>query len=107
MAHTHWTAYEKLAEQLLVGSIRPFEVVTVLADNYSTPPQMQFEVYVREHMNRRLKLCAVATLARIDSRASDGLQIVDLLTSVVEFEFGKHPTSQVRGTRRSAGRLRA
>lgn len=84
---THWAAYEKLAEQLLVGSIRPFEVVTVLADNYSTPPQVQFEVDVRARVNRRLKRCAVTTLTRIDSRASDGLQVVDLLTSVVGFKF--------------------
>jgi hypothetical protein len=31
-----WRAYEKLATQLLIGSIPPGELVSVVADNYST-----------------------------------------------------------------------
>jgi hypothetical protein len=34
---SHWKAYERMAQQLLIGSISPGEIVAVLADNYSTP----------------------------------------------------------------------
>ena len=36
-------AYEKLAIQLLIGSTRPGELVTVLADEYSVPDSSTFE----------------------------------------------------------------
>lgn len=81
-----WKAYEMLAAQLLIGSIRPYELVTVLADNYSTPDDIHFEQDVRTHVNRRLKRLAVTSVCRLDSKAADGLQVVDLLTAVA-FEF--------------------
>lgn len=84
---THWRAYERLAEQLLMGSIRPYEVVTVLADNYSTPPEVDFETTVTQRVNNRLGRLAIANMIRLDSKATDGLQVVDLLTSAVGFEF--------------------
>jgi hypothetical protein len=80
-------AYEKLAEQLLIGSIAPNEIVTVLADDYSTPEVNPFEVVVRAEVNRRLGCLAVASVVRIDSKAAIPLQLVDLLTSAVAFEF--------------------
>lgn len=84
---SHWRAYEKLATQLLIGSIRPQEIVTVLADNYSTPRNVIFEVDVRNEVNRRLNRLAVTSVCRLDSRSADPLQLVDLLTSAVAFEF--------------------
>ena len=50
---SHWVAYERLATQLLIGSISPNEIVTVLADNYSTPDHFHFEKDVRAEVNRR------------------------------------------------------
>lgn len=82
-----WLAYEKLATQLLLGSIRPREIVTVLADNYSTPDGVAFERDVRAAVNTRLRRLAIAALVRLDSKAAIPLQIVDLLTSAVTFEF--------------------
>jgi hypothetical protein len=82
-----WLAYEKLASQLLIGSIRPREVVTVLADNYSTPDGVSFEKDVRASVNARLRRLAIASLVRLDSKAAMPLQIVDLLTAAVAFEF--------------------
>jgi hypothetical protein len=99
---THWRAYEKLAEQLLVGSIRPFEIVSVLADNYSTPPEVDFESTVTERVNKRLDRLAVANLIRIDSASTDGLQIVDLLTSAVGFEFRQAAGIAGRGNPKDA-----
>jgi hypothetical protein len=82
-----WLAYEKLATQLLLGTIRRREVVSVLADNYSTPDGVAFERDVRTAVNTRLRRLAVASLVRLDSRAAIPLQVVDLLTSAVTFEF--------------------
>ncbi|MFD8704490.1 DUF3800 domain-containing protein [Kitasatospora sp. NPDC059648] len=80
-------AYESLAFQLLLGSIRPFEVVTVLADNYSTPAGVTFEESIKARVNQRLQRLAVSKVVRLDSRAADALQLVDLLVSAVAFEF--------------------
>lgn len=82
-----WEAYEKLASQLLIGSIRPREIVTVIADTYSTPDNVVFEQVVREDVNTRLGRLAVASVVRIDSESATALQVVDLLTSAVTFEF--------------------
>jgi uncharacterized protein DUF3800 len=82
-----WKAYEKLAAQLLLGSIKRREIVTVLADNYSTPDSVVFEQDVRVEVNKRLRRLAVASVCRLDSAAADPLQVVDLLTSAVAFEF--------------------
>ena len=82
-----WTAYERLATQLLLGNVRPDELVSVIADNYSTPDHVRFERNVRQEVNRRLGRCAVPSLVRLDSRSTDALQVVDLLTAAVAFEF--------------------
>jgi hypothetical protein len=82
-----WLAYEKLATQLLIGSRRPFEILSVIADNYSTPDHVVFEKDVREEVNSRLSCRAAATVCRLDSKSCDGLQVVDVLTGAVAFEY--------------------
>lgn len=82
-----WTAYERLAEQLIVGNIRRRELVTVLADSYSTPPAVAFEVDLKRGVIRRLGESAVTSVCRLDSRSADPLQVVDFLTGAVTFEF--------------------
>ena len=82
-----WSAYEKLATQLIIGAIRPPEVTAVLADNYSTPASFDFEGSVKSQVNRRLGRLAVLEVLRLDSTSSDALQLVDLLTSAVAFEY--------------------
>lgn len=82
-----WDAYEKLAEQLIIAAVRSRELATVLADNYSTPDDVLFEQTLRANINRRLRRLAVVSVCRLDSRAADGLQVVDLLTSAVALEF--------------------
>jgi len=94
-----------LAEQLLVGSVRPYEIVTVLADNYSTPPEVEFELVVTQRVNTRLGRLAVANFIRLDSRSTDGLQIADLLTSAVGFEFRQ--AAGLAGTRNPKAELTA
>jgi hypothetical protein len=106
---TPWRAYEKLATQLLLGSIRPWEIVTVIADNYSTPPGVDFERDVKLAVNKRLGRLAVACVCRLDSKAADPLQLVDLLTSAVAFEFREAAgLASARSPKaRVAGHLRA
>lgn len=82
-----WTAYEKMAEQLVLASIQSPTIVSVLADNYSTPDEILFEEELRAGVNRRLNRLAVLNVVRLDSKSTDGLQIVDLLTSAAVFEF--------------------
>lgn len=84
---THWDAYTKLAEQLVVAAIHPDELVSLLADNYSTPDHILFEEDLRAGVNRRLKRLALVSAVRLDSKSCDGLQLVDLLTSATAFEF--------------------
>lgn len=86
-AQNPWRAYEKLATQLLIGSIQPYELVSVVADNYSTPDEVHFEQDVRAEVNRRLARLAAVSVCRLDSRACDPLQIVDVLTGAATFEF--------------------
>jgi hypothetical protein len=82
-----WVAYERLATQLLVGSIKPGELTTVLADEYSSPDHIHFERDVCTAVNDRLDRLAVTKVLRLRSNAADGLQLADLLTSAITFEF--------------------
>lgn len=84
---SHWLAYEKMSQQLLLGTISPGEIVTVLADDYSTPDEVTFELDVRDVVNERLGRCAITGICRLDSKAAAPLQAVDLLTSAVAFEY--------------------
>ena len=84
---SQWDAYGKLAEQLVVASAHPDELMAIMADNYSTPDHILFEEDLRAAVNRRLGRLAAVSVVRLDSRSSDGLQIADLLTSAVTFEF--------------------
>ena len=85
-----WMAYLKMAEQLVLGALSYNEVGVVLADNYSTPDHVQFEEDLRDGVNRRTRRLALASVVRLDSRSTDGLQVVDMLTSAAAFEFRAH-----------------
>lgn len=80
-------AYQMLAAQLLHGSIRPREIVAVLADNYSTPAHVRFEEAIKAQVNRRFGRLAVHSVVRLDAQAADPLQLADLLVSAITFEF--------------------
>ncbi len=82
-----WDAYAKLAEQLVCASARPYELISLMADNYSTPDSVLFEESLKMRVNKRLERLCLVTVCRLDSKSSDGLQLADLLTSAVAFEF--------------------
>ena len=46
-----WTAYGKMAEQLVVASIPRGGVTSIVADNYSTPDVILFEEELRMNIN--------------------------------------------------------
>lgn len=70
-----WRAYEKLAVQLLLGSIPPGELVSVVADNYSTPDYVVFEQDVRAEVNRRLGGLGLTSVCRMDSKAAEHIRV--------------------------------
>ena len=72
---------------MVVASIHSNELLTVLADNYSTPDDVLFEDSLKASVNRRLRRLSVTSVCRLDSKSSDGLQAVDMLTSAIAFEF--------------------
>lgn len=109
---SQWDAYGKLAEQLIVAATHPDELVSVIADNYSTPDHILFEEDVKAGVNARLSRLAVVTVCRLDSRSCDGLQLADLLTSAATHEFraaaglasdGSHKGTVARHLREALG----
>lgn len=106
-----WAGYQHLAERVLVGLVDDPEVISVIADHVDTPDRVRFERDVRSAVNRRKGRLAVATLCRIDSRASEGLQLVDLLLGAAMFDFRQgtmHGRLDERSQKgRVAGRLLA
>jgi hypothetical protein len=82
-----WDAYSKLAEQLVVATLRSAELMSLMADNYSTPDAILFEEELRMRVNKRLQRLGLVSVCRLDSQSCDGLQIADLLTSAIAFEF--------------------
>lgn len=82
-----WIAYAKLAEQLVIAALKPQQLASIMADNYSTPDSILFEEDLRSTINRRLRRLSIVSVVRLDSRSSDGLQTVDLLTSATAFEW--------------------
>ncbi len=82
-----WRAYERLASQLLIGNIRPDEQVTVLADEYSTPPGETFEENVCAPVERKLQREAISGVCCMRSTGVDLFQILDVLLGAVAYDY--------------------
>lgn len=80
-------AYEGVATRLLVNASARPGLISAIADNYSAPDGVTFEENVQAAVNSVYDELRIASLLRLDSRSSDLLQLADLLTSVVGFEF--------------------
>lgn len=80
-------AYECLARQLVIGTVRRGETVWVVADEYSTPSHETFEENVRDYVNGRLQRSAVAGVCRMRSEGVDLLQVIDLLLGAIVYDF--------------------
>jgi hypothetical protein len=80
-------AYEALARQLVLGSLRRKTMLWVIADEYSSPPGTSFEENVRDWVNGRAHEPAVAGVCRMRSTGVDLLQLIDLLLGAIVYEF--------------------
>ena len=85
-----WAAYEKLSAQLLLGNIAPTETVTVLADEYSTPPAVTFEENVRTLVEQRLGRRAITGVCRMRSTGVDLFQVLDVLLGAVAYDYKRN-----------------
>jgi hypothetical protein len=85
--HAAAKAYESLAADVLGQLITGDELITVLADHVSTHPDVRFEQDVASAVNRAMGRLAIATVSRLDSKAHDGLQVVDLLLGAATFDL--------------------
>jgi hypothetical protein len=83
-----WKAYEKLTIRLLKDAVlAPKEVLILLADHVTTPDHVRFEVEVKKTMNLQMKRLALAGVCRLDSRANDLLQVVDLVIGAISYDL--------------------
>ncbi|HEX2057682.1 MAG TPA: DUF3800 domain-containing protein [Actinomycetota bacterium] len=82
-----WKAYEWFAAQLLKATMGPSEVLTVLADELSTPANVHFEVDLKRQINDDFQRLAIADVARIRSSGSDIIQMADVLLGAVLYDF--------------------
>ncbi len=82
-----WLAYEVFAEKLLIGNISPREIVTVLADYVTTPPNVKFEINVKHSVNNHFKRLALAGVCRVDSKGVNLIQVVDLFLGAISYRY--------------------
>lgn len=80
-------AYKSFSVLLLKKSITPNEIVTVIADYYSTPAKDEFEATVRNFVNDHTKELLIHSIIRIHSKGCDMIQLADLLMGAVNYEF--------------------
>lgn len=80
-------AYQSFTTLLLKKSIHEDEMVSVIADHYSTPDKDEFETKVRNYVNDHSQKMCVHSVVRIHSKGSDIVQVADLLMGAVNYEF--------------------
>jgi hypothetical protein len=80
-------AYECLARQLMIGSMKRGETMFSIADEFSTPPGQTFEENVRDYVNKYFRRKAMAGVCRMRSSGIDLLQLADLLLGAVVYEY--------------------
>lgn len=80
-------AYQSFTTLLLKKSIHEDEMVSIIADYYSTPNKDEFEAKVRNYVNDHNQRMCVHSVVRIHSKGSDLIQIADLLMGAVNYEF--------------------
>jgi hypothetical protein len=91
--HADEMAYEWLASRVIREVIEPDEIVSVIADKRSTSPKVKFEAAVAQSINQAEDRLAVASVCRVDSRSTDGLQLVDLLLGAAALDLRQGRTT--------------
>ena len=81
-----WKQQAAMATLLTMGNINKGEVVNVFLDLVQTPKNVTLAQTVRDEVNRRRGGRCVAEAYDLDSRASDFLQLADLIASSIAYE---------------------
>jgi hypothetical protein len=81
-----WEGHASVTAKVLEGCINRGELVSVVMDSVSTPPDVGIEDIVRARVNSHLHRLAVVTANSHHSHSCDGLQLVDLIVSAVAWE---------------------
>ncbi len=80
-----WRAYEELAALEVAYNTHEDELVTVLADNMSTPANVDFEGELRRNVQERGKM--IGAVLRVDSKGVSLVQVADLLMGAVAYAY--------------------
>lgn len=81
-----WRFYAEITSKVLRGNINRRELVGVVMDTITTPQGIGLDDVVRGRVNKSFSATSVVTAMCLDSRASDGLQVADLVAGAVAFE---------------------
>ena len=79
--------YKSFSVLLLKNNIKEDEISTVVADDYFYPDGKNLELATRAIINDHYKKLVVASFLQINSKASDLLQITDLLLGSVIYDL--------------------
>lgn len=82
-----WKAYEDISIRLLKSSCAPADILIVIADYVTTPPDVRFEINVKKRINEEFHRLAIAGVARFNSRSNDLLQLVDLIIGAINYDL--------------------
>ena len=92
-----WKAYEDISIRVLKSAISHDEILIVNADYISTPRDIKFEVNVKRRINEEFKRLAIAGVCRFDSRATDLLQLADLMIGAINYDIKFFTNLTLRG----------
>lgn len=73
--------------RILAAALSEHEILILLADHITVPKHIRFEVNIKREMNSKLKRLGLAGVCRIDSRANDLLQLVDLIVGAISYDL--------------------
>lgn len=82
-ADPEWKVHARITAQLIQGNINQGQQAVVVVDNRSTKPNVSFGDTIRGMTNHRLGAPRVVAALAIDSRASDLLQVADLMAGAI------------------------
>jgi hypothetical protein len=94
-----WKAYEKISIRLLSSNLFDNEILIVIADYVTSPPEVKYEVNVKRLVNEEKNRLAIAGVCRIDSKANDLLQLVDLFIGAINYDLKLETGLTLRGDR--------
>ena len=82
-----WDAYKETTMRVMEAIDKPNQVMTLIADNVTTPKEVKFEVDVKYQLNHNLKRFAVTGVCRVDSKSNDLLQLTDLIIGAISYDL--------------------